>query len=191
MNTQLIPVFPGYLAEQPVQLVDARLLHTFLQAGKDFSTWIKDRIDGYGFIRNQDYLEFSPNLGKTLKGGRPVKDYHLSIDMAKELGMIERNDKGREIRRYFLDLEKSAKPMAIALQSENHQLKSELLDLYRERQRLLQAPKVAALKTGRWSENELGQVFDYRADGLGAGRISQAMNRSYDGVRSQIRRAGI
>jgi phage anti-repressor protein len=109
MNTNtLIPVFAGELSGMPVQLVDARLLHTFLEVGKDFSTWIKDRIEEYSFLLNSDYLEYSPKLGRTPKGGRPAKDYALSIDMSKELGMIERNDKGRQIRRYFLDMEKVA-----------------------------------------------------------------------------------
>jgi phage anti-repressor protein len=106
MNTQLIPVFSGELSGIPAQLVDARLLHEFLEVGKDFSTWIKDRIEEYDFALNIDYLEYSPKSGKTPKGGRPAKDYHLTIDMAKELGMIERNEKGRQIRRYFLDMER-------------------------------------------------------------------------------------
>ena len=109
MNTNtLIPVFAGELSGMPVHLVDARLLHGFLEVGRDFSNWIKDRSEEYGFLSNIDYMEYSPKLAKTPKGGRPAKDYALSIDMSKELGMIERNDKGRQIRRYFLDMERVA-----------------------------------------------------------------------------------
>ncbi|MDO8940881.1 MAG: BRO family protein [Methylicorpusculum sp.] len=78
-----------------------------------------------------------------------------------------------------------------SIQAENQQLKNELLDLYRERQRLMDASKASQLKTGRWSDDELDQLYDLRATGLGAGRISMAMNRSYDAVRHQIRREGI
>ena len=101
MNAQLIPVFAGKLSGTPTQLVDARLLHTFLESAQEFANWIKNRIEDYGFIEAQDFLI---KLSKTK--GRPAKDYHLTIDMAKELGMIERNEKGRQIRRYFLDMER-------------------------------------------------------------------------------------
>lgn len=85
---------------------DARELHSRLQVGRDFSNWIKDRIEQYGFIEGEDY---SPNLAKTpkgSKGGRPTIDYLLTLDMAKELAMIENNAIGRQVRRYFIRAEK-------------------------------------------------------------------------------------
>ena len=88
--------------------VDARSLHTWLEVGKDFSTWIQERIEKYGFTEDED---FSPNLGKSVFG-RPKKEYHLSIDMAKELCLLENNIKGRHIRREFIQLEKQAHQMA-------------------------------------------------------------------------------
>jgi phage anti-repressor protein len=105
MTTQLIPVFSGEVSGVPVNLVDARLLHSFLEVARDFSTWIKKRIEEYDFLLNIDYLEYSPKLGNK---GKPRIDYHLTIDMAKELGMIERSEKGRQIRRYFLEMERIA-----------------------------------------------------------------------------------
>jgi phage anti-repressor protein len=105
-TNNLIPVFSGDIAGQPAQLVDARELHSFLEVARDFSNWIKDRIEAYGFLLDQDYLEFSPKLAKTSKGGRPTKNYHLTLDTAKELSMVERNEKGREARRYFIDCER-------------------------------------------------------------------------------------
>lgn len=90
-------------AEQ--QTVDARKLHQFLEVGKDFSTWIKDRIEQFDFVENQDFASFPQNWGK----GRPTVDYYVSIDMAKELSMVERNAKGKEARRYFIECEKELK----------------------------------------------------------------------------------
>ena len=108
MNTNtLIPVFAGELSGMPVQLVDARLLHNFLESARDFSNWITQRIKAYSFVENQDYL-LNKNVEQLPSGAKHKIDYHLTIDMAKELGMIERNDKGRQIRRYFLDMEKRA-----------------------------------------------------------------------------------
>lgn len=109
-TTALVPVFSGTLAGQPTQLCNARDLHGFLAVGRDFSTWFRDRVTEYGFEAEQDYAEFSPDSGKT--GGRRRKDYHLTLDMAKELAMIENNDQGRAVRRYFIQCERSAQQAA-------------------------------------------------------------------------------
>lgn len=103
MNNQLIPIFSGQIQDQSIQLVDARLLHSFLESSRQFANWIKERIEEYEFIEGQDFLT---NLLKTK--GRPSTEYHLTLDMAKELGMIERSEKGRQIRRYFLEMERKA-----------------------------------------------------------------------------------
>ncbi|MFQ3503199.1 antA/AntB antirepressor family protein [Escherichia coli] len=104
MTTQLIPVFEGTISNEPTLLVNARDLHGFLEVGKDFSNWIRARLNEYGFVENLDYILFSPNLAKT--PGRRRKEYHLTLDTAKELAMVERNEKGRQIRRYFIECEK-------------------------------------------------------------------------------------
>ncbi|EQA7274781.1 antA/AntB antirepressor family protein [Escherichia coli] len=104
MTTQFIPVFEGTISNEPTLLVNARDLHGFLEVGKDFSNWIRARLNEYGFVENLDYILFSPNLAKT--PGRRRKDYHLTLDTAKELAMVERNEKGRQIRRYFIECEK-------------------------------------------------------------------------------------
>ena len=100
-NSPLIPVLPGTLDGRDVQFVDARRLHTFLGVGRDFSTWIQDRIQEYEFVNGKD---FSPKWGKS-RGGRPSIDFFLTLDMAKELAMVERTAKGREARRYFIECE--------------------------------------------------------------------------------------
>lgn len=85
------------------QCVNARDLHRVLEVGRDFSNWIKDRIEKYGFIESKD---FSPNLAKST-GGRPATEYYLSIPMAKELAIVENNEKGREIRQYLIKVEQA------------------------------------------------------------------------------------
>jgi phage anti-repressor protein len=87
------------------QLVDARELHDFLEVKSEFRNWIKNRIEEYGFVENEDFTPFGKNLPKP-EGGRPSKEYAIKLDMAKELAMVERNDKGREARRYFIAVEK-------------------------------------------------------------------------------------
>ena len=84
--------------------ISARELHKFLEVGKVFGAWINERIEQFGFIENQDYVVFS-EIGKNPKGGRPMKEYLLSIDMAKELSMLERKILQKqfieELRKYF------------------------------------------------------------------------------------------
>jgi len=101
MNNTLIPVFESTINEELVQTVNARELHTFLDSKQDFSTWIKARIDQYGFIENQDFTTIHKKMERQI-----LIDYHISIDMAKEISMVERNDKGKEARRYFIACEK-------------------------------------------------------------------------------------
>ena len=109
-TTDLVPVFAGTLAGIPAQLCNARDLHAALGVGRDFSNWIKDRIAEYSFVEGEDY---SPNLARIPgRRGQPRTDYHLTIDMAKELAMIENNDIGRNIRRYLIAMEKQARQQA-------------------------------------------------------------------------------
>ena len=89
------------------QAVSARELHEFMEVKEKFSDWMK-RMIGYGFRKNLDYCSFS---GKSEKPqvGRPTIDYVMTIDMAKEVSMIQRSDKGREARQYFIACEKQLK----------------------------------------------------------------------------------
>ena len=106
-NQNLIPVFSGSLSDSETLLCDARKLHEFLQVGRDYSSWIKARIEEYGFQENQDFLIFPQNGGKIKNGrGRPSTEYHITLDMAKELAMVERNEQGKAARRYFIECEK-------------------------------------------------------------------------------------
>ncbi|CTR26713.1 TPA: antA/AntB antirepressor family protein [Escherichia coli] len=105
MNAQLIPVFNGTISNETALLVNARDLHTFLDVGKRFASWIVERITEYGFVENQDFMIIS-QVREKIGRGRPAKDYHLTLDTAKELAMVERNEKGRQVRRYFIECEK-------------------------------------------------------------------------------------
>lgn len=101
----LIPTFDGVINGERQLLVNARELHAFLGSRQDFSTWIKSRIFDYDFVENQDYLlhKFMEQLPS---GAKHKTDYHLTLDMAKELAMVERSEKGKQARRYFIDCEK-------------------------------------------------------------------------------------
>lgn len=69
------------------------------------------RIADYGFEDGKDFCSFLSESS----GGRPSKEYHLSLDMAKELSMVERNEKGKQARQYFIVCERRAKDPLAAL----------------------------------------------------------------------------
>ena len=112
-NSTLIPVFSGTLANSVVQLCDARTLHAFMQVRRDFTTWIKARIHKFGFIAGEDYL-LTKSGEQRPSGTKYVHDYHLTLDMAKELAMVENNEQGRSARRYFIECERRALSAATA-----------------------------------------------------------------------------
>lgn len=110
IQENLVPVFEAEIDSIVQPVVNARELHKFLKVQRDFSTWIKGRIQEYGFIKNVDYIVVqnltSPKRGTSKSRQRVLIDYYLSLDMAKELSMVEKTDKGREVRRYFIKCEK-------------------------------------------------------------------------------------
>lgn len=89
---------------QGIKTVNARDLHEFLESKRDFSTWIKQRIESFGFVENEDYTTLTKKVERAIR-----IDYHISIDMAKELSMVENNEKGKLARKYFIEMEKKAK----------------------------------------------------------------------------------
>lgn len=104
----LIALSDTFLNGITQQTVDGRELHSFLENGDAFTHWIEDRINQYGFIENQDFISFWENSQKPT-GGRPRMVYALSLSMAKELSMVERNEKGKQARLYFIECEARAK----------------------------------------------------------------------------------
>ena len=104
--TQLIPI----TEQDGKKAVSARMLHAFLESKQQFGNWIQNRIDQYGFVENQDFEVFN-NFIKNPSGGRPLTEYALSLDMAKELSMVEGNAKGKIARQYFIEQDKKAQQL--------------------------------------------------------------------------------
>lgn len=102
---ELIKIEPSHIGGEAIQTCNARDLHAFLEVKARFNDWIRNRIEDFGFQENQDFI----TLTRLLVSGGKRKDYYLSLDMAKELATIERNAKGKEARRYFIQCERIAK----------------------------------------------------------------------------------
>ena len=106
MAMELITLHSSVLNERTTETVNARDLHEFLEIGRDFSNWIKARIEQYGFEEDTDFVVISRSPKRACGNRGATKDYYVSLDMAKELAMVERNEKGKQARRYFIECER-------------------------------------------------------------------------------------
>lgn len=105
LMNQLIPLQPQTVNGNAVETVNARELHGFLEVGKDFSSWIKGRLNVLGSIENEDYL--LTKIGEQLPSGTKYKtEYYITLDVAKHIAMMEKNDKGLQARQYFIECER-------------------------------------------------------------------------------------
>ena len=158
--TQLIPLHSQTIDGNAVETVSARELHSFLESKQDFSNWINNRIKQYNFMENQDFILVLNQQNKVSnkiienpknpknKGGRPTKEYFVSVGMAKELAMVENNDKGSQARKYFIECEKQLNAQqsqlpTTYLEALEALLASEKAKLTLEQQASINAPKVA------------------------------------------------
>lgn len=134
----------NYDNEQPT--VSARELHDFLEVKDPYRNWFP-RMCEYGFEDGKDFRTF---LCET-SNGRPAHDAEITIDMAKELCMLQRNDKGKQARQYFLQLERDwnspEKVMARALQIANKRIHTLSEKIEQDAPKVLFADSVAASHT--------------------------------------------
>lgn len=127
MNTKKSPiqieVFEAQLGNAKQRCVDAHGLHSVLSIGTEFSKWMNRKIEEFGF---EEGLDFSSALTKS-SGGRPATEYTISIDMAKELCMLERSEIGRATRKYFIECERQLQQIAKISNAEESSLGNQLL----------------------------------------------------------------
>jgi len=176
-TTALIPVFNGELDGRQQHLCNAQDLHQHLAVSTRFNDWVSRRIEQYGFIEDEDFYSV---LSKS-EGGRPSVEYHLTLDMAKELAMVENNEQGRQVRRYFISMEREAREsrgasyLSVSQQLTIHKqvprllalLKSETIPAVRQTLHaqlvqhchLLAIPVPALEQIGRSGQSATGELF--------------------------------
>lgn len=123
MNNELILV---NVDDNDNQTVSGRELHKFLEVATPYTKWF-DRMREYGFAENEDYAVTDKNVHNSNGGKQSITDHILTLNMAKELCMLARNEKGKQARQYFLEVERDwntpEKVMARALKIANNQLR--------------------------------------------------------------------
>ena len=103
IETGMVPVYETSTGEKVVYGTE---LHEVLEAKSNYREWVKRRFKDIDAVEKEDYstVEIS-----TLAGGTPKKEHIVKLDIAKEMAMLERNEKGKQVRRYFIELEKKYK----------------------------------------------------------------------------------
>lgn len=133
--------------QEPV--ISGRELHDFLEVNEKYTQWF-DRMVEYGFTENVDFVGLS-DISEKPQGGRPKQDHAIKIDMAKEIAMIQRSEKGKQARQYFIQVEKDfnspEKIMARALQIAERELSTLRLENKEMKPKALFADAVSASHT--------------------------------------------
>lgn len=102
IENELVPVYKTSTGEKVVYGTE---LHTILGVKSKFADWVKNRLNDCEAMENEDFDTFS----KFLENGGRTKEYIIKLDTAKEMAMLERNEKGKQVRRYFIEVEKKYK----------------------------------------------------------------------------------
>lgn len=169
--------------------VSARELHLFLESKQEFANWIKNRIDKYGFIENQDFEVFD-NFIKNPNGGRPLIEYALTIDTAKEIAMVEGNEKGKMARQYFIECEKQVRAKEQAHQqipqsfSEALRLAAEQAEKIEAQQKQLQAQAPKVLFADAVSASKTSILIGELAKIIKQNGVEMGQNRLFEWLRS-------
>lgn len=99
IENDLVPVYETSTGER---VVYGSELHEVLEVKSNYRDWVKNRLNDCEAIEDEDYQSFAKNLAK----GRPAHEHIIKLDIAKEMAMLERNEKGKQVRRYFIQVEK-------------------------------------------------------------------------------------
>lgn len=155
--------------QEPV--VSGRQLHEALGVNSRYTTWF-DRMKEYGFTEGQDSL---PNLGKST-GGRQATDHIIKLDMAKEIAMIQRTERGKQVRQYFIQVEKDfnspEKIMARALLMADQKVHKLEAQIEADRPKVLFADAVSASKSSCLI-GELAKILKQNGIDIGQNKLFQ------------------
>ncbi len=180
IENELVPVYETSTGEK---VVYGSELHEVLGAPSVYREWVKRRLSDIDAVENEEFqgVEISTPSGQT------KKDHIIKLDTAKEMAMLERNDKGKEVRRYFIRVEKKYKAASLATQELSPQLQVMInLEIEQKRQaekiehveeRIESIREVVAIDTTSWRD-DTGRIL--RKIGMECGD-----SKSYQDVRAE------
>lgn len=166
--------------EKQEQILSARDLHEFLEVGSRYNDWF-NRMIGYGFVENEDFISITQKKVTAQGNETEYIDHVIKLDMAKELAMIQRNEKGKQARKYFLQIEKDwnspEKVMARALIVANKTIEKKSREIEEKDKVIqLQQPKVLFADAVSASNNsilvgELAKLIKQNGVDIGQNRL--------------------
>lgn len=164
--------------ENQEQVISGRELHMFLNIGTEYAKWFS-RMCEYGFEENRDFKVIVKN-DENSKGGRPSTDHIMKLDMAKELCMLARNEKGKQARHYFLEVERDwnspEKVMARALLLANSKIENLQLENAIQKQQIAEFKPVKEYVDTILSSTDTVTVTQIAADyGLSARALNKIL----------------
>lgn len=179
--SELIPLTS---TDEGARAVMGRDLHEFLEVQSNYTTWMNRLVEKYDFVEGQDYLSKTGKVAREGRGNIDQLDHILTLDMAKELSMVQNNERGRQARRYFIECERRAQQPQPQLPKDYASALRELAasveaqELAEKRARELEAPaqswEALAAPGGDFSVTEAAKVLS-RTEGIEIGR-----NRLFD-----------
>lgn len=153
-------------------VVSGRQLHEALEVKTPYSMWF-DRMVDYGFTENQDFL-LNNFVKQTGRGGHNKLDHIIKLDMAKEIAMIQRTERGKQVRQYFIQIEKDfnspEKIMARALLLADEKIQKLETQIEADKPKVLFADAVSASHTSILV-GELAKLISQNGYKIGANRL--------------------
>lgn len=181
IENELVPVYETSTGEK---VVYGSELHEVLEVKSNYREWIKRRVLDIDAEEDEDFTTVEI---PTVSGGTSKKDHIIKLDTAKEMAMLERNEKGKQVRRYFIQVEKKYKSASLATQELSPQLQVMInLEIEQKRQaeklehveeRIESIREVVAIDTTSWRE-DTGRIL--RKIGMECGD-----SKSYQDVRAE------
>lgn len=163
-----------------VGTIDARSLHAVLRVGRDFSTWITGRINKYGFRRGVDFTTLTKSGEPGNNGFQQAVEYHVTTEMAQELGMVENTPIGMRVRRHFIEKARQLR----AIQAPTTLEGALELALSTERARLALTLVVEDLKPKAAFHDAVAATPDTMSMAEAAQKIGTGQNRLFEALRA-------
>ena len=204
MSHNIIPITKQIIGNEEANSVNARDLYKSLNIKKDFSNWIKAQINSLGFEENIDYIVFTQK-GENPNGGRGKREYILTLDTAKHIALASRTPKGKEVRRYFIEIEKAYNSGNTLAAKEIAKIKKDVLELKELPQLLskkdkeiisLQKELIALLKPSSlvspayknkmWTKPEDAKLAKLYNNGVKLVDMPKYINRSFYAIKDRL-----
>jgi len=167
----LLQISTTTIGIENVNSVNAREIHGYLEVKTKFTTWIQRAIEKYDFEENVDFMVSKNGKQKSGSGGHNQINYIVTLDMAKELSMLENNVKGKETRKYFINFEKQAKKVITSQSSQIALLQETLNQLAITDQRVTTSEEKllkieSNMRIENWQQKKLEQAKNFKVYSL-------------------------